>query len=40
MKAGYVIVIGENEIKSGKAVLKKLSDGSENEIDLSEKISL
>ena len=40
MKAGYVIVIGENEIKSGKAVLKKLSDGSENEIDLSEKINL
>ncbi len=31
----YVIVIGENEISSGKALLKKMSDGSTEEVELS-----
>lgn len=32
----YVMIIGENELRNGRVKLKRMSDGSEVEIDLSE----
>jgi histidyl-tRNA synthetase len=40
MGAKYIVVIGENEIKSGKVKLKKLSDGTENEKNIDDIITL
>ncbi len=34
LKARYVIVLGDSELDSGKAKLKKMADGSEQQIDL------
>lgn len=34
--AKFTVVLGDNEVDSGKAILKKMSDSSEREIELSE----
>ncbi|MGH2576091.1 MAG: histidine--tRNA ligase [Ignavibacteria bacterium] len=33
LKSEYVFIIGDEELKKGKGILKKMSDGSQNEID-------
>ena len=32
LKAEFVFIIGEEELKKGKGILKKMSDGSQKEI--------
>ena len=36
LSAGYVLIIGDNEIESGKMKWKKLSDSTEGEISFQE----
>ena len=36
LKAGHVIIIGDDELKSGQAVVKKMSDGSQQKVSLSD----
>ena len=33
-KIPYIIVVGEDEVKSDQYTLKRLSDGSENKVDI------